>query len=132
MKFKQVTVCGKLYSSMKEAATAFGLKLNTVSCRLRDGWSIEEAFGAKQRSRSKFQGEQISVAGKVFKSRAEACRAFNLSPKIVHHRLKHGWTIEQAFGFQEFAYKGRPKHISIGGQQFRSLAEACRFFGVDK
>jgi len=132
MKFKKVTIDGKHYPSMGDAAAAFGLKLNTVSHRLRDGWSLEEAFGAKQRPPSKFNGEQIVVAGRVFKSRAEACRAFNVSPKIVHFRLKIGWTIDQAFGFQEVAYKGKPKQISIGGRQFKSLSEACRFFGVDK
>ena len=68
------------------------------------------------------------VAGQVFKSRAEACRAFNLAPQIVHQRLKHGWTIDQAFGFEEVAYKSKPKNISIGGRQFKSLGEACRIF----
>jgi hypothetical protein len=129
---KKVMINGKHYPSMGDAAAAFGLKLNTVSSRLRDGWTIEEAFGAKERPPSKFNGEQIVVRGQVFKSRAEACKAFNLSPKIVHFRLKKGWTIDQAFGFEEVAYKGKPKQISIGGRQFRSLAEACRFFGVDK
>jgi hypothetical protein len=131
-RFKKVTVNGKHYSSMGDAAAAFGLKLNTVSCRLRNGWSIEEAFGAKERPPSKFNGEQIVVRGQVFKSRAEACKAFNLSPKIVHFRLKSGWTINQAFGFEEVAYKSKPKQISIGARQFKSLAEACEFFGVDK
>src|SRR5260370_29065966 len=132
MKFKKVTIDGKHDPWMKDAAAAFGLKLNTVSCRLRDGWSIEEAFGAKQRPTSKFKGEQIVVAGQAFKSRAEACRAFKVSPKNVHLRLRSGWTIDQAFGLQEVAYKGKPKQISIGGRKFDSLADACRFFGVDK
>ncbi len=130
--FKKVTIDGKHYTSMGDAAAAFGLKLNTVSHRLRDGWSIEEAFGAKQRPPSKSTGEQIVVAGQVFKSRAEACRSFGLSPQVVHFRLKKGWTIDQAFGFEEIAYSGKPKQISIGDKQFQSLSEACRFFGVDK
>jgi hypothetical protein len=92
----------------------------------RDGWSLDEAFGVKQRPQSKFKGEQIVVAGRVFKSRAEASRAFNVSPKVVHVRL------DQAFGFEDVEYKAKPKQLSIGDRMFKSLAEACRAFGIDK
>jgi hypothetical protein len=111
MKVKPITGGGRSYPSMKDAASALGVKLNTVSCRLRQGWNIDEAFGLQQRPPSKTQGEEFVVRGRTFRSRAEASRAFDLSPQVVHFRLQKGWTVEQAFGFEEVAYQTKPKVV---------------------
>lgn len=43
-KYGKTTVCGRT-GTISSIAREQGLKPNTVFCRIRDGWSLEEALG---------------------------------------------------------------------------------------
>ncbi|MGE6791005.1 GIY-YIG nuclease family protein [Pseudomonas guineae] len=120
------------FPSMKAAAAHYGIKPNSVSCRLRDGWTLAQALGAEQRTKTKAQGIDVTVNGVIYPSIMAACKALKLSNKVVHSRMKAGYTINQAFGLEEVHYKSKPKVIMVDGRQFKSLADACRFYSIDK
>ena len=77
MKFKKVTIDGKHYPSVTDAAAAFGVNQSTVNLRRRAGWSIEEAFGAKPR-RSEKNFKKVTIDGKDYPSMGDAAAAFGL------------------------------------------------------
>lgn len=131
-KTKPCQVQGLKFPSMKAAAAHYGIKLNTVSCRLKQGWTLTQALGAEQRPKSKAQGIDITVNEVAYPSIMAACKALKLSNKVVHFRLHAGYTINQAFGLEEIHYKSKPKVIMVKGRQFKSLANACHFYGIDK
>jgi hypothetical protein len=105
MKFKKVTVDGKHYPSMNDAANAFGVKLTTVNFRRRAGWSIEEAFGAKQRPPSEKNFKKVTIEGKHYSSMGDAAAAFGLKLNTVSCRLRDGWTIEGVWSKRASAFK---------------------------
>lgn len=50
----------------------------------------------------------------------------------MHHRLKIGRSIEEAFGLEEFEYRSKAKKFVVEGRVFDSLRDACRHYGIDK
>lgn len=50
---KQIKVEGVVYKSLSEACKKYNLCRSTVSLRLKEGWSIDEAFGIVKRKRSR-------------------------------------------------------------------------------
>ena len=95
---KQIIVEGKIYSSQKKAADAYGLNHKTVSYRLKSGRTIEEALGIKDfdyRSKPKI----LDLDGKIFSSLREACKFYGVDKYVLNARInRYGWTIRQALG----------------------------------
>lgn len=87
-----ITVGGKEYGSVTEAAKAYNLKGSTVRKRIRNGATIEEAF------RKVYKGNPIIVEGKKFPSFLEAARAYGLLDDTVRKRIQAGKSINEAFG----------------------------------
>tara|TARA_R110001632_G_scaffold67530_1_gene158574 strand:+ start:25 stop:1740 length:1716 start_codon:yes stop_codon:yes gene_type:complete len=87
-----ITVGGKEYGSVTEAAKAYNLKGSTVRKRIRNGATIEEAF------RKVYKGNPIIVEGKKFPSFLEAARAYGLLDETVRKRIQAGKSINEAFG----------------------------------
>ena len=133
VKGKEITVEGKTFNSIKEAAKYYNLALGTVNARLNRGWSIEEAFGLVERKNESFK--PITVNGKTFKSIAEACRYYNLDYKTVLQRFcnyGHGWSIEEAFGLVERKEKPRKgNEVILEGKTFPTIKEACKYYNLN-
>ncbi|MGY3347289.1 MULTISPECIES: GIY-YIG nuclease family protein [unclassified Bradyrhizobium] len=90
---KEVTIGGTLFPSLFAACKHYSVDKRIVDMRInRMGWSLDEAFGLKNRNTN-----AIVVAGEEFASRLEACRAYDLNDKLIESRLRGGWTIDQAF-----------------------------------
>ena len=130
---KEITIEGKTFYSIKEAAKYYNLALGTVNARLNRGWSIEEAFGLVERKNESFK--PITVNGKTFKSIAEACRYYNLDYKTVLQRFcnyGHGWSIEEAFGLVERKEKPRKgNEVILEGKTFPTIKEACKYYNLN-
>lgn len=123
---------GMVFAYLKDAAEYFGVPKNTVSVRLRDGWTLEEALGLSPRNPSKFAGIPVTINGTRYKSVKAASAALNIDYKLVHSRLERGLSIEEAFGLKSFEYSSKPKTVVVGGRRFSSLRDACKHYGVDK
>ena len=126
-KGKQITVNGKTFISKAEACRYYNLPQALVDGRLKNGWSIEEAFELVKRDNHYIN---INIEGKSFLSAREACKYYNLKYGTVLNRLREGWSIEEAF---ELVERNKTyKSISIGGKTFKSISEACRYYKVDR
>lgn len=96
VKGREITVKGKTFESIGQAARNYGLNPKIVDGRLRSGWSIEEALDIIQRPRS-LKGRMVIVEGQTYRSVSEAARAYGLKPSIVIQRIKtYGWTLTEA------------------------------------
>lgn len=123
---------GKPFQRLKDVAKFYEIEPNTVCCRMRDGWTLEEALGVSAREKSKYNGIDIVVKGIKYKSVKAASEAHGLNYKCVHYRLKNGYSLEQAFLFEDFDYSSKPKKLIIEGKPYESLRDACRYYGIDK
>lgn len=127
----RVTCNGKTYISISALAKTFKLNPAIVSRRIRNGFTPEQAVLLKFRE-PKTTGHRIIVGNKTYSSMTKAAKAHGLDHRVVWLRIKKGRTIKEAFGLKEFNYSSKPKKIIIGKNKFRSLRDACRFYGVDK
>ena len=94
----EITVGGKTFKTKKEAAEYYNLNEEMVCGRLRNGWSIEEAFELLPRKRKHAIPREIIVRGKTFETIADACKYYNLKESKVRDRINQlGWSIEEAF-----------------------------------
>ena len=129
-KGKPVTLEGKTFKSIKEAAEYYNLNSNKVRNRLNSGWSIEEAFELVERKTDPIKGKQIILDGKTFVSIVEAARYYNLNSKSIRSRLRKGWSLEEAFEIVERKNE-RFREITIEGKTFKSIKEACKHYNLN-
>lgn len=98
---KQILVEGKIYSSQKKAADAYGLNHKTVSYRLKSGRTIEEALGIKDFD-YKSKPKILDLDGKIFCSLREACKFYGVDKYVLNARInRYGWTIREALGLDK-------------------------------
>lgn len=79
-------------------------------------------------------GTTVTVGGQEFISISAAGRHFGVSETTALQRLnRYGWTLDQAFGLVPGPKrKGRGKAITVGGESFASLLDACARFEVNE
>lgn len=126
---KPITIAEIPYSTIKEAADAYDINESTLRRRLTNGWLPEEAVGLIERAKIAKKHKQVKVAGIIYPSQAEACRAFAISNALVISRLKRGWTTEEAYGAEKHIPK-QNRSITVDGIHFDSAKEAAAHFNV--
>ncbi len=127
------TVGGKIFENFCEACEHHQLNETVVRSRLKHGWSLEEAFNLSPRTESRIhRGKLLDVAGVTYESIASAARAHGIEASILSGRIRAGWTPEQAANLVPTAPRQKPGiRITIAGQQYLSVADACRSLGRD-
>jgi len=112
------------YSCIEDAAKAHGIKAGTVKSRLRRGWTINQAFGVKQKIL--VAGKSVTVEGVKYGNLRLAAEAYGCDQDTVRSRVtKCGWTLRQALNIDK-----RKKTVSIKGVIYPSLHAAADDFGV--
>ncbi len=99
--FFPVVIAGEQLCNGTQLAKRFGLKIATVSYRIRSGWTPEEVAGIQQRKALSSRSIQVEIAGVQYPSMAIACRTLNVQSRTVNSRLRYGWSTEAAFGLKE-------------------------------
>lgn len=95
---KKISVGGTTYDSLSIASQTYGIKLGTVSYRLRRGWTAEQALGLDPPPNNQPNYKSIKLDGKVFPSVQQAAEHYGLNVTNVRYRLsKENWTVRQAF-----------------------------------
>lgn len=94
---KPVIVDGKNFPSVDAASRHYGILPITAQKRIQSGWPLEEVFGLKPRIKVKGNAQSVTVENVQYDSLSSAAFAYRLCPILVAHRLRHGWTIEEAF-----------------------------------
>lgn len=119
---------GVRYASTSALARAYGVLSPTLRARMRQGWTLEQALGQASPPKLVRHLSAVRVAGEEFASISAAARRFGVSWSVARYRLQIGATPEQAFGLAPFEARVAQtgKRISVGGERFASISEACR------
>ena len=90
----EVTVGGKKYYSINQAAEAHGKKNSTVYMRINKyGWSTEEAFCRKViKYRARPTKDHL---GNKFSSTTEMCNYYGITVGCYYSRIRKGWTLKK-------------------------------------
>ena len=129
---KGITVGGVTFGSLGAAAQYFGIDPAVFNLRLgRLRWTPEQA--AEIEPRAKYARRRVVIQDKPYPSLKAAAEAHGQDYKRVHERVvRDGWSVGQAVGQESppgtVKYQGLP--VNAYGEQFRSLAECARKFGI--
>lgn len=141
---KEITINGKAYPSIKDAAESFGLNPKMVRARLNKGWNLEEAFEHKKRlaqkpSRRNPISVKTSEGIRHYESVKEAALSFGLGPGTVRARLTaRGWSPEKALGLvkpeKRKAHNRISVDITVDGVRYKyeSVSEAAAALGLSE
>lgn len=121
---KTIVLEGVEYSSISEACNAYGISFYLAYSRLKNGWSLEEAFGLKDRESSK-KGTLIKDQLDGYSSLAEFCRVIGADYNTVRAKIQLGFSLEEAI-----TNKNIPNSIEYKGQVFSSITDACNALGL--
>ena len=100
-KSKAISIEGRTFNSLSNLSDFYNIKPGTLSYRLRNGWSAEQAVGLVPPPQNNAKIKSITIRGKAFRSLPEACRHFKKNVDRVQSRIRLGWTLEQALGLKE-------------------------------
>lgn len=123
---------GRSFQLLKDVASHYGMTGNSISVRIGDGWTLEQAVGIEPREKNIYSGIDVVVNGQIYPSIKSVAKVLGVDYKIVHSRLKRGYSIEQAFGLESIDYASKPKKLNLEGREFVSLVDACNYYGVDE
>lgn len=118
----------QIFSTIKEAANAFGLSASKLHSRMRNqNLSLEEALNQPNRYR------EYILEGKKYSGLKHAAETYSLNSNTVRHRLYNGWNLNQAFELDPPPswYQRRKNQVSVDDELFNSLSEAARFYSLD-
>ena len=92
---------GKVYSSLRQACEALGLRYATIWARInRSGWTEGQALGLESppESYSNYNaGVTVDIGNNKFKSQAEMAAFLNISTAVISKRVTAGETYESIF-----------------------------------
>lgn len=111
MKTRTITIQGKTYSSIKEAARAYGLTSAAIIARREAGWTDED-YKKGHRPRKKYPSHRavpVTINKIEYPSYTEAAKAYNISLSAFIYRLDAGWTDE------DFKRGGRGRKGGVNG-----------------
>lgn len=107
------------FSSIKALSKYTGVHEKTITARLRNGMSVEDACNPKK-LRCKYykdNGEE--------KTLTQICKEQAKDADLVRNRLKYGYTLNQALNKpKKIARQGKP--VVVNGILYNSLSEAMR------
>jgi hypothetical protein len=127
---KAVTVGGGSFPSVSAARKHFGITKDTYENRRRRGCSWDACFGAVPSYLEKAAEGNVG-AGRRFSSVAEACRHFGVSQTSYESRRKRGFSFEVCCGAEAAPESKQAESVTVDGERFDSIGEACRHFGAD-
>ena len=119
----KIIINRKEFKSRKEACEYYNLNYKKVSNRLKQGWSIEEAFELVERNN---KCKPVIINGELFISLAEACRCYNIDYGLVRTRINLGWSLQKIFNNLGKSSNAIP--VTVKGKHFNSINEACEYY----
>ena len=121
-----VTINGKHYKSISAACREYNVSEDTITRRVKEGISLEEAFYSYS------NGKEVVVEGVTYSSISSACEAYGIDCALVYKRMRGStMTIDEMFTkprqtkYQSPPLKNRSKkEIVINGVHYSSQKEA--------
>ena len=127
---KPVTVGGKEFPSVTAALRHYGTKKATYETRRSRGCDWDACFGAVPVYHAKQAGGYI-VANKRFDSVGDVCRHFGVSKTIYQSRRNRAFSFYVCCGAEATPQVGNAESVTVDGQRYASISEACTHFNAD-
>ena len=136
---------GVQYDSITEMFSSYGIKRSTYECRIKRGWTLEEALttpkgenrpGTKRTSKNAKQAKDH--LGITYKSITEMLSCYGLSLNIYNSRIKRGWTLEEALTTPKGEdrpninriYRRAIESKDHLGKTYKSITDMCKAHGI--
>ena len=130
----QITINGKVFKTIKSAASFYNIGEGSFHRRLSQGWKPEQIVGLEEPPAGHDEHEHfmpITVDGIEFKNQVSAANHFKVNSITFSSRLRKGWTPEQAAGLVEpdkLPYKHPVmRKFKVDGIEFDSESQACDY-----
>ena len=136
-KKQPITVNGKYYESKMEACRKHGIKYQKVQWRLKQGWTVDEAFGIVDRKKYDFElnGKYYPSLRSLYYDNEEYLQKINngkIYYKKVTNRMSKGYTYKQALGVEPIDRpRKNSKPITVENIKYNTLAAAVRAYKLD-
>lgn len=130
---RALTIQGKAYDSITDAARSYDLTVQLVSRRLKAGWTAEQAVGISEPpKRIAPNMKELKTSRGIFKSVREASKISGVSEANINARLKLGWSHDQACGFSPPPKRrsNNAKKIQCNGKIFDSKAALASAYNL--
>ncbi len=125
MNCKPIYFRGKYFETIKEAAAYYDIPYYAVMNRRNIyGWSLEKTFDEITIPR---KINSVDHLGQKFESMTDMAHHWGMHYQILRTRLNRGWSIKRAL---TTPVKGKYKKIIVQGKEFKSIAEAARYFDI--
>ena len=127
---KGITVLGVTYPTMKAACEALGLNSNSVAAyRCKNNLTAEEAILELLEKERRFK--QVIFDGKTYPTLKAACEAAGVNYNSLQRKKKAFASYQAAFD-DAVSKLGRSIYaVTVHGNEYPSIQQACQVFGVD-
>ncbi|PCH49310.1 MAG: hypothetical protein COC22_06805 [Flavobacteriaceae bacterium] len=136
---KTYTVDAITYNTLKELGDKFGLKHDQLYARARRGWTDQEiAYGKVKKAKEKEVKKnlrEITINGVTYPCIAQMCKQHNVKMVTYRHRIKSGWSIEEAIGVKQRIDGRKNKKgnlYTVNNKTYYSVCELSREFNVNE
>lgn len=136
---KTYTVDRVIYNTLKELGDKFGLNHDQLYARARRGWTDQEIAYGKEKKKRKIEPKkskrEITVNGVTYPSTAQMCNQHSVKIVTYRHRIKSGWSIEEAIGFKQRIDGRKNKNgnsYTVNNKTYFSVCELSRVFNVNE
>ena len=128
---KTIVVEGKEFKNIEEASRKYNLSSKNVRWRLQHNWSIEEAFGLKEREEYEFNNKKYKSVRSLYLDNEDYLKSIDDTityKKIINRRLR-GWSLEEAIGIKPHYrhYNG----IEVENVIYPSLTQAVKKYNLN-
>lgn len=146
---------GNTYPTIKAMCEAYSVKTSTYQCRVRNGYTTEEALTGVRKTvtpppakktplpkkakeekqpkpEKKSKNTVVDHLGNEYSSTLEMCKAYGIRVDTFKYRLKHGSTLEQALTRTPSMVTTNIPCQDHLGNQYISQTEMARAYGLTK
>lgn len=119
---------GESHKTLDDLYRHYNVSKEVVRSRLKEGWTLKEAFGVEPHKGPEIVLPTVDHKGKQFKSFAELCRHWDRHSSLVRGRLLKGWTLERALETPTYPH-GRAV-TDHKGNVYDSIKKMCIAWGI--
>lgn len=126
---KGVDYNGTYYQTHKTLAERYNVDYGVFMYRIKSNWSLSQALGDEPPPINDPNAIEVNLPVGTFNSISSAANHLKIDKDTVYSRLKHGKTIEQAFGFEPI-HHALYRQIKIDGKTYASVRSAAQSYGI--
>lgn len=130
---------GQAFKSVRSLAEHYQIKDHVLRYRLQSGWNVNQAVGLARPPQSGSVTPSESLQSTPFPvmlnnvsypSVTALAQAYQLSPRLIRQRLKHGWSVRAAVGLPE---EEKPLgELKVGNHIFKSIRALASHFHISE